>query len=509
MMKMPINQYPHNYISADIMPWISIHFPADCAYNGRVFIGQRKKDTSGIYNLSRRNIDELAQFVPQMHISRRLDYYITANTVKGVERNTDDVFSLNNIVVDIDCHGENTDLSPAELAQAFVWRCQRDKWSIGEMPVPNSVVYTGRGVQLWWAIDAVSVKLEWIYKRVQNWLMDGLQDVLNEYSESLAGLSIDRASSQKIAGWFRMPLTYNTVAKRWGNLQILKAERYSHQELFEMVPKGYRTASEGRKNKDDALVSPALPLLSEGDIEALRGGSSLMALRVYKISRLRALRNADKGEEMRDLFCFVVYCALLAEFDEDEAWSRLQAFNKGFKEPLNETELANNMMSATRKFGYRLTNQWIIDSLSVTEDEQEQTGIYPVTDKIIRFKQSNYARDTLRAAIKEERDNRVFSLFCDGLSKAEIARVTGLSRNTVTKIINEIMADCPAEMEATEAALPVAVGAEEFSETENNDVLKNGANIYVSYPAQVPLVHTKEQFEDAVVRDFQPKDGGG
>lgn len=504
-MKMPVNQYPHNYISADIMPWISLHFPADCAYKGRVFIGHRKKDTSGIYDLSRRNIDELTQFIPRMHISRRLDYYIMANTVKGVERNTDDIFSLNNIVVDIDCHGENTELSPAELAQAFVWRCQRDKWSIGEMPVPNSVVYTGRGVQLWWAIDAVSVKLEWIYKRIQNWLMDGLQDVLNEYSESLAGLSIDRGASQKIAGWFRLPLTYNTVAKRWGNLQILKNERYSHQELFEMIPEGYRTAVAERKNRDDVQVSPALPCIAEGDIEALKGGSSLMALRVYKISRLRALRDADKGNEMRDLFCLVVYSALLADYDADEAWSRLQAFNRGFKEPLSDAELKNNMMSATRKFGYKLTNQWIIDSLSITEDEQEQIGIYPVTDKIIRFKKSNYARDTLRAALKEERDNRVISLYCDGLSKAEIARVTGISRNTVAKIINDLMADCPAEIETTETELLVAAGAEDFAETDNNEVLKNGAIIYVSYPDSNNLLHNELDKSDKP----QSEDGGG
>ena len=332
--------------------------------------------------------------------------------------------------------------------------------------------------------------------------MDGLQEVLDEYSDSLAGLSIDRGASQKIAGWFRMPLTYNTVAERWGNLQILKNERYSHQELFEMVPEGYRTAAEIRKNKDDVLVSPDLPLLSKGDIEALRGGSSMMALRVYKLSRLRALRNADKGEEMRDLFCFAVYCALLSDYDDIEAWERLQAFNTGFKEPLDETELVNNMAAATRKFGYKLTNQWIIDSLSITEDEQAQTGIYPATDKIIRFKQSNYARDTLRAALKEERDNRVLSLFCDGLSKAEIARVTGISRNTVTKIINELMADSPAEIEATETELLVAAGAENFSETENNEMLKNGAIIYVSYSRPKKLLHNE-------LNKPQPDDGGG
>lgn len=481
MMQMPIKQRTHNYISRDILPWIDLHFPADSAYKGRIFIGQRKRDTNGIYNLTRRSIDELAQFIPAMHISNRIDYYIMANTVKGVDRNTDDVFSLNNIVIDIDCHGENSEMSSAELTQAFIWRCQRDLWSTGDMPTPNSVVHTGRGVQLWWAINPISIKLEWIYRRIQNWFMDKLQEVLDEYVTSLQGLTIDRAASQKLVGWFRMPLTYNTVAKRWGSLQILSDEKYSHQSLYDLVPKAYKKASADHKNKAEEQVSPSLSRLAEGDIEALKDGSTSMALRVYKIAKLRAFRNSPKGAEMRDLFCFAVYNALLSDYDEEDAWERLQAFNAGFKEPLTERELQNNMMSATRKFGYKLTNQWLIDSLSITEEEQEYTDIHPVADKFINFKTSNYARDSIRAALKEDRNNKIIDLYQEGISKAEIARIIGISRNTVTKVINQFIDDYMPEIEPTVEELRVAVGGENVSVSTGTGLLKNGANIYVSY----------------------------
>lgn len=509
MMQMPVRQRIHNYISGDILPWINLHFPADSSYKGRVFIGQRKRDTSGIYDLSRREIGELAQFIPAMHISRRLDYYIMANTVKGVERKTENVFSLNNIVVDIDCHGENNEMSEAELVQAFIWRCQRDLWSSGEMPEPNSVVHTGRGVQLWWAINPISVKLEWIYRRIQNWIMDKLQDILDEYATSLQGLTMDRAASQKLVGWFRMPLTYNTTGKRWGSLQILNNERYSHQELYNMVPKSYKTAAVDRKDRRDKQVSSALSPLADGDIEALKDGSTAMSLRVYKIAKLRAFRNAGKGEEMRDLFCFAVYNALLAEYDETEAWTRLQAFNTGFKEPMNSKELQTNMASATRKYGYKLTNQWIIDALAVTEEEQEYIDLYPVTDKFISFTKQNYVRDKIRAELREDRDNKVIALFMDGASKAEIARTVGISRNTATKIINEFLADCPPEIEETAAELPVAVGAENFSVSGNNKVLKNGANIYVSYSGRRPRARTVTAGRLPLVQPLPDIDDGG
>lgn len=512
MMQMPVKQRTHTYISRDILPWVALHFPADSSYKGRVFIGQRKRNTNGIYNLSRRNIDELAQFIPEMHISRNLDYYIMANTVNSVNRNTDDVFSLNNIVIDIDCHSESLEMSSAELSQAFIWRCQRDLWSSEGIPAPNSVVYTGRGVQLWWAINPISVKLEWIYRRIQNWFMDELQGVLDEYASSLQGVTIDRAASQKLAGWFRLPLTYNTVAKRWGSLQILSDERYSHQELYDLVPKSYKTASADRKHKADKQVSPILLKLTAGDIEALKDGSTSMALRVYKIAKLRAFRNAAAGSEMRDLFCFVVYNALLSDYDEVEAWARLQAFNTGFKEPLSERELQNNMVSATRKFGYKLTNQWIIDSLSMTEEEQEYADIYPVTDKFIAFKKSNYTRDSIRAALKEDRNNKIIDLYQDGVSKSEISRITGVSRNTVTKVISQFLDDYDAEIESVIEELPVAVGAENISVSADNKVVKNGANIYVSYNG----LDTNEQTVNEVSRpykklplDFNESSGSG
>lgn len=512
MITMPRAQKNHNFISAEIMPWINLHFPADSAYKGRIFIGQRKRDTNGIYNLSRRSINELAQFVPAMHISNRLDYYIMANTVSGVERNTDEVFSLNNIVIDIDCHSENSEMSSSELTQAFIWRCQRDLWSKDEMPKPNSVVYTGRGVQLWWAINPISIKLEWIYRRVHNWLMDKLQELLDEYSTSLQGISIDRAASQKLAGWFRLPLTYNTVAQRWGSLQIMKEERYSHQELYDMVPEGYKTAVSDRKNKTNKQVYHTHYNLTEGDIEALKDGSTSMALRVYKIAKLRAFRNAAAGAEMRDLFCFVIYNALLSDYDEEEAWERLQAFNAGFKVPLTERELQNNMLSATRKYGYKLTNQWIIDSLSMTEEEQEYAGIHPVTDKFISFKKSNFARDSIRASLKEDRNNKIIDLYSEGVSKAEISRILGLSRNTVTKVINDYNELIQADIEPVDAELQKAAGAENIAVSAENKVLKNGAFMYVSYAGdwckEQPVTESQSPYEKLPVGLYDPGDGG-
>ena len=114
-----------------------------------------------------------------------MDYYITANSVSGVRRVTEDVFGLHNIVVDIDCHEEGA--RSMELLAAFIWRCGRDLWNIDECPEPNSIVFSGRGVQLWWAIEPASAKIQYWYKRMQAWILDALQGVLDEYPEEFSG----------------------------------------------------------------------------------------------------------------------------------------------------------------------------------------------------------------------------------------------------------------------------------------------------------------------------------
>ena len=481
-MKLPHPQYYHNHISKEIIPWLNLHYPEDSPYYGRVFIGYKKKGTSGIYDLSRRNIDELETFISQMHISQNLDYYITANSFSGVERTTDDLFALHNIVIDVDCHGDDAEAPAPELAQAFTWLCSRDLWTTGDVPEPNSIVMTGRGVQYWWAIDPISIKLDWLYRRIVSWLLDSLEGVLDDNESRLRGLNIDRPTAKRLAGWFRLPLTYNTEGKRWGTLQIRKKERYSHQELLDAIPEDYIPRKEEKEDKPKTQTE-YVPFAAF-DADVLQDGSTAMARRLYQMVRLRAMRNAAIGSETRDLFCFITYCALLSDHDEQEAWKRLLAFNHGFKQPLKPRELEQMMRSAEEK-QYRLTNEWIIDALNISEEEQAAIGMYVAGSYEGQERTPNQTRDMIRAAVKEDRNRKILALYATEQSKASIARELGVSRNTVLKVINEDIvareaARAAAQEEIEVAELQVAVGAE-GAFTPVKGVLKNGANIYVSY----------------------------
>lgn len=480
MIAMPVKQKNHKPINADVMQWLALHYPADSSFNGRVFIGYRPENHSGIYNVSRRNIDELAAFLPEMHISNRCDYYITANSVSGVRRITDDVFGLHNIVIDIDCHGKNVSGDPHMLAQSLVWLCEQDLWRYGDYPQPNSIAYTGRGVQFWWAIDAISVKLDWMYQKILVWLMDGVQNIINDNKESLKGISVDRAAGKRIAGWFRLPLTYNTKAKKWGSLHILNTVRYSHQDLFDFVPKKYKSPYEKPDKRVDYRTNPDYVPLAYFDTDVIEGGTSNMALRVYQLVQLRAIRDADIGEEMRDRFCFAVYCLLLADHGKAEAWRRLMYFNSGFKEPLDERKLAQMMSTAARKM-YKISNKKLIEILEITEEEQRRIKMYAVEGLRVVGRGSNFTRDLIRDTNKTERNRKIIELYKEGMPKAEISRRLDISRNTVKSVLKEYEDYLQSEIEANNDTIENENPSEiEFSAGANG-VVKNGAYIFVSY----------------------------
>lgn len=441
----------HNYIGNSLVPWLYLHYPTNSSFNSRIFIGRKKNGK--MCTVTRRNIDEILYFVPRMHISKNCDYYICANGVKGVERKKSELFSLHNIVIDIDCHVEG---SPYELLiNEFVARCKRDLFDIGEVPEPNSIVYTVRGVQFWWALEAASKALLWLYQRIQSWLMAQFEQLIDEYPSILSDLSVDTAASRNVVGYFRLPLTYNTAIQKKGSFTLLHTKRYKLTELVDQfVPADFNEKKPAKKmaQKQAAAVADKLSSvkITTKDVAVFEGGTSAMARRVLKMIELRALRNAPKEKETRDLLCFVVYCALLSIYEQDEAWRRLLTFNDGFKLPMPIDELEEIMASA-EKNRYHLTNEWIIEKLKVSPQEQFAIGM--VTSETNGKKCSNYTRDLLRRIKKDARNAEILALYAAGKSQTKIADEMGLSRNTVAKVLRESKALIPQGQETDEVPM--------------------------------------------------------
>lgn len=430
MIAAPRLQPKHKYINRDVAQWLDIHF-GDHSFNGRVFVGHRKSG-GGVYTMTARSLSELRQYVMLVHASQRLDYYITANSVSGTSRNIDGLFGLQNIVIDVDCHDEAI-VNTAELVQAFLWRCSRDLWDAEGLPSPNSIVRTGRGVQLWWAIKPCHVSCRPYYDQIKTGLMDHIDAMLAEYPE-LEGLEMDRGASNNPVGYFRLPCTYNTRANRYGTLQILHSERYDTHDLAKYIkpfaiPRLVRTPS-----KKAQSVS-----MQKSDIIVLHNAYSTGASRVMQLIKLRNLRDSQIGEETRNNLCFAVYNALRMSFDHDEAMERLYAYNEGFKKPMSDRELDHTVCSAAKKGGYKYSNAKLIELLGITPEEQDAIGLHPFTGKYKpwSYAKPNATRDAVRKAKKDGRNLKIIEMHQAGESQAETARQLGISRNTVARVLQE------------------------------------------------------------------------
>lgn len=449
---MPKFQSNHNFINQAIGQWLDIHY-GDNSFNGRVFIGHRKNG-GGVYTMSARSLNELRPYVLMIHASQRLDYYITANTVSGINRNIDGLFGLQNIVVDIDCHEDGADT--VELVQTLIWRCQRDLWSTEDLPRPNSVVRTGRGVQLWWAIKPCHASCRYYYDQIKTGIMDRIEVMISEYSE-LDGLQVDRAASSNPVGYYRLPLTYNTAAGRYGTLQVLHSERYDTHELAGYIsPLPADEMPQGLPSESSEPVP-----MEQGDLIVLHNLYTTGANRVAQLVKLRALRNKNIGEETRNNLCFAMYNALRMGNDHEDAMERLWAFNAGFRKPMTEQELEATICTAKRKGGYRYTNAKLIELLDITQKEQDTIGLHPFngTYKPWSHAKPNATRDAVRKTRREGRDAKIIAMHQDGISQAETARQMGISRNTVAKVVKKWCA----EMETEDLT------------TTDTELLKNGS----------------------------------
>ena len=432
MIAAPRRQINHKFIDRSISQWLDVHF-GDDSFNGRVFLGHRKHG-GGVYTMTARSLSELRPYVMMIHASQRLDYYITANSVSGTSRTKDGLFGLQNIVVDVDCHEEGMDAR--EAVEAFLWRARRDLWSDGTLPMPNSIVRTGRGVQLWWAIVPCHVSCQFHYDQIKVGILDNLEAMLDEYPD--LELTLDRSASMNPVGYFRLPGTYNTAAKRYGSFEILRTERYNTHELAEYISPLPREERPSRASQSRSVAVP----MQECDIIVLHNNYSTGANRVMQLIKLRNLRDNEVGAETRNNLCFSVYNALRMSYDHDEAMERLRAYNEGFKQPMTERELEQTICAAKRKGGYKYKNESLIELLDITEEEQDIIGMHPFhgTYKPWSHAKPNATRDAVRKARRDDRDDKIIALYQEGVSQAETARRLGISRNTVARVLKDWIA---------------------------------------------------------------------
>lgn len=412
-----------------LLQWFDVHFAAS-TFNGRLQIGYRKKGSNMLIPLSTHEREQLRHFIENMFIRPDYDYYITANSVSGVKRNIDSLFSYHNIVIDIDYHTETKSEWNGMhfLEEEFIARFFRDKPD--QLPNPTSMVHTGRGLQLWWAIKPVHKACKPYFDEVRYHFIEEIQKIVNDYTE-LSGLSVDRAASCNDVGYFRLPNSMNTKVNKRAEVEIAEEKPvYLLQDLVAFV-KELETNDNTHKSRDHQLVQD----FSDHEVFILKNVQTLAFFRMRQLILLRKIRNSAVSLETRNNLNFLMYNTLLPAMGELDAWQKLLLFNDGFKEPMTEKELDGVIVSARKKGGYKYTNKKIISFLEISPEEQEKIGLFiSKTNNGMGFSR-NPSRNASRALARQARDSQVFKLWNSGMTLSQIAIEIGISAPTVSKIL--------------------------------------------------------------------------
>ena len=413
--------------------WYDVHFPVS-SFNGRINVGRRRDDGYGVLRLYMSDRAAVRGFLEEMHVSQKLDYYITANTVSGVDRRLEDLFSLNNIVIDVDCHSEDSEAT----VEGLLWRIRRDM----PFPTPNSFVQTGRGLQLWWSLVPLHSKCRPYYEEVRDYFMKRLSSLIDEYPDELDGFTVDSSASRNLVGYYRLPGTVNTKTGTEVMMELVREEPYLLQDLEKWVwaeKKAEKTKAKPKQAMSQPYQAedPFSGQYKASDVRLLRGYHTLGFFRMRQLIQLRLLRDEQIGEETRNNLCFIAYNAMLPALGHDKAYEKLQQFNAGFKKPMEEKELEAVICSAKDKGGYRYSNKKLIEFLEITPEEQRRIGLFEPTEEFSPMVaiSLNPSRDAARRLQRSDRDEKILRLAKTGLKKRAIAESLGIDRETVASVL--------------------------------------------------------------------------
>lgn len=369
-------------------------------------------------------IDDIVKYVANMPLGSSRANYLTANSMlTHGERNTENLFSLNSFVVDIDGHDIDNVSERDEKINLLVAILEEELTK--EVSIWNMLHYTGRGVQLWWCVEQVSrgLKAPWGY--AVEGLIEKVNKILDSHKE-LSGLHLDAGASTNLVGYFRLFNSYNTAVHRWTKTYIYNSEPYKFQVLKDQMD-------------TDEKVQTQLYYASADGVTDWNFNIILNRSRLRKIRKLIKGRKTEKG--FRHSYLYLYYNFARWIYNSADAQIKTLEINKIFNNPLSQSELKAMFVGIDSRCEkglgpYKYTNKRIIELLAITEAEQKELSFRAVGSKWDwSLCRPNLTRDIERKEKRTARDNSIITLYLSGLTQASVAKELGIHRETVINVL--------------------------------------------------------------------------
>ena len=345
-----------------------------------------------------------------------VDVYICPNGMKSpYKRTAENLINIQNLIIDIDSHQSKLSIDKLNEHISDFESKLIDRLIIR----PNFVNRTGRGLHLWFCIEACHVSLNKICMSVIDMLCTDIEQIMKSLNEE--ELSIDRASSMKLNGLFRLPYTYNTKAKRWGEGYLIHEEICNINELQKrLTEKGFKSPYFSSKKKKKKVGSSKYKF---SDKIKNNDYTPCLIHRKKFIEYLLSTREIEVGS--RDIMMFAMYSTVVMLMSREQAQEYCTELNATFKKPLHTYELRAIFKEIDKK-RHRFTVQKFFGFVNATEEEKAWFNKLTIKEQ----------RKQKKRNAKIERDNKVKDMRANGLSIVAIGKEMNLSRPTIYKILN-------------------------------------------------------------------------
>lgn len=426
--------------------------------------------------------DDFEKVISKLTFRKDTTYYISRNGYFWDKINKENgescLFTLDNIVIDIDNHDIPAEDVKREVDRLIYW-LRSDEYQYSMLSCYD-IVRSGRGCHLWVHLDTMYAgKPEWttnrnmdLYKAVAERLADILRKIIKE--EQIA-LDVDFKASVSPYFLIRVPFTYNQKTGVKSSVEYGNYYRYTQSDLEEWLEE----TAEWEVPKEQ--TAPKKPKVAATEQEQ---GQKEYAVYCEPNEKFRSL---DKKQMLfiewlvkecngdvtgrRNNLIWVYYnqcCAVLG--DRKQALARTLRLNSSFKQPQSENEIRQEIKSVDKVGYYPLTQLKFLENIEATPEERKEWRVFSARDKerenartakeqrdsdILEYhslgltikqiaERLNICEKTVKNVLKRknpnekaERDTMVLSMYKQGMSISDISSDTGLSYKTVKSIIEK------------------------------------------------------------------------
>lgn len=438
------------------------------------------------------DVKQLNNFHANSFNRKYCNNYLSVSTFRnGSSRRESNVKEVKRLYVDMDAHDNPINFNEAKLLADYML----DNWFDGEeLPEPNYIIFSGRGLQVLFTLNGCDNVPEW--KQYQTALLKTCQTLLEQLKHHSLSEAGDVALEHNVeidvlkdaARVMRVPDTTNLKQNVDAKLLYSDEEHeytlhelntnyiaFNNDNLCTIEEKKTQKKTKSKEKKKKAKSEP-----SERDVDMSRIDmddkqivdpnflkiiENTIKPRLFDLETLIRLRNEagiDAGYRNNLIAVYIptlVSCGYKNDYVVKEAHRINSLFNKPLKQAevndwLNSCLKKKEIINADGKKGvsrvyYRFYTNTIIEKLQITPEEQEEMKV--LCDEKLKKKRNReknkerqnanrrevYAKKTAdKRKEKEERNNRIHELSADGMSVRQIAKQLGVSVGTVSKVLN-------------------------------------------------------------------------